>query len=143
MHPSMYCSYHTISKEGRTESPKDFSFCLKLEGAGLPGCQGKFESALILHSSTTALHLEYVSFLLFWHRFAIVKTTSSTMVHFSGPPLNVAALTSEPEGEAGTLVAGDAGRLLLSGRSNERSLLAESRAFFFFSASRSRGSELE
>lgn len=52
-------------------------------------------------------------------------------------------LTSEPEGEAGTLAAGEAGRLLLSGKSNDTSLLVESRGFFFFSASRSRGSEPE
>lgn len=41
------------------------------------------------------------------------------------------------------MAAGEAGLLLLSGRSKDRSLLLESRGFFFFSASRSRGSEPE
>lgn len=51
--------------------------------------------------------------------------------------------TSEPEGEAGTLAAGEVGLLVLSGKSNDRSLLVKSRGFFFFSASRSLGSEPE
>lgn len=53
------------------------------------------------------------------------------------------APTSEPDGEAGTLAAGEVGLLVLSGKSNDRSLRVESRGFFFFSASRSRGSEPE
>lgn len=43
--------------------------------------------------------------------------------------------SSEPEGEAGSLAAGDAGRLPRSGTSKARSLRAISRGFFFFSAS--------
>lgn len=53
----------------------------------------------------------------------------------------LACATSEPEGEAGSLAAGDAGRLPLSGTSKARSLRDTSRGFFFFSASWSRGSE--
>lgn len=46
-----------------------------------------------------------------------------------------ACITSEPEGEAGSLAAGDAGRLPRSETSKARSLRATSRGFFFFSAS--------
>jgi len=70
-----------------------------------------------------------------WH-----KAISS---HNLSSPCPTGRPTSEPEGEAGTLDAGEAGLLVLSGKSNDRSLLVESRGFFFFSASRSRGSEPE
>ena len=46
-----------------------------------------------------------------------------------------ACITSEPEGEAGSLAAGEAGRLPRSETSKARSLRATSRGFFFFSAS--------
>lgn len=60
-------------------------------------------------------------------------------VEHNGSFPSVPSLTSDPEGEAGILAAGEAGRLFLSGRSKDRSRLAASRAVLFLSRSRGSG----